>query len=99
MRTFVWLILVSTMICGCAQLCEFGSATDAAGLKCHRVFSKAEVGMTKSEVEKRLGSPQNRNIDVVYRDKTYDEVWVYNTAPPTILYFKGDALEHKEYQQ
>ncbi|MFH0877412.1 MAG: hypothetical protein V1863_04225 [Candidatus Omnitrophota bacterium] len=87
------------MLCGCAQLCEFGSGGDDPGLKCVRVFSKAEVGMTQKEVQDLIGPPQRRKTDVSYEGKTYDEVWIYETTPATILYFKWGTLEHKEYQQ
>jgi hypothetical protein len=80
-------------------MCEFGKTDKDSGLECHRVFAKAEIGMTQTEVEKKLGSPQKRQIDVPYRDKTYDEVWVYETMPPTVLYFKNGVLAEKEYQQ
>ncbi|HAJ56677.1 MAG TPA: hypothetical protein DCL35_02780 [Candidatus Omnitrophica bacterium] len=87
------------VLCGCAHICEFGESDTSSGLKCHRVVAKAEIGMTRAEAEKKLGSPQRRQIDVSYRGKTYDEVWVYETVPPTVLYFKNGILEEKEYQQ
>lgn len=92
-------VFLLAMLCGCAQMCEFGQGSDSSGLKCQRMYAKAEVGMTKKEVEERLGTPQTRNVDVTYRGKTYDEVWVYHTSPPTVLYFKNGVLEQKEYQQ
>ncbi len=87
------------LICGCAQMCEFGESNTGSGLSCHRVFAKAEIGMTQKEVEAKLGTPQGRQMDVSYRGTTYDEVWVYETVPPTVLYFKGGVLKEKEYQQ
>ena len=87
------------MLCGCAQICEFGKAGDSSGLKCYGFFSQSKVGQTQKEVKERIGSPQRKNMDVEYRGKKYDEVWIYDTAPPTILYFKNGILEHKEYQQ
>ncbi len=86
-------------VCGCAQMCEFGKVGDAPGLECHRVFAKADIGMMKEEVEKSLGAPQKRQVDVSYRGNTYEEVWVYKTEPPTVLYFKNGILAEKEYQQ
>lgn len=92
-------VLCLCFACGCAQLCEFGTGERGSGLSCRRVFAKAEIGMTQKQVEEKLGSPQGRQIDVSYRGTTYDEVWVYETMPPTILYFKGGVLKEKEYQQ
>ena len=99
MRCSVVVLSLFAVLCGCAQLCEFGSGGDDLGLKCVRVFSKAEVGMTQKEVQDLIGPPQRRQTDVSYEGKTYDEVWIYETTPPTILYFKWGTLEHKEYQQ
>lgn len=86
-------------VCGCAQMCEFGKSDTSSGFSCKRVFAKAEIGMTQKEVEAKLGTPQGRQMDVSYRDTTYDEVWVYETVPPTVLYFKGGVLKEKEYQE
>lgn len=99
MKRFSGLVVILLFFGGCAQMCEFGQADSASGLKCYRVFSKAEVGMTLKEVEARIGAPQTRQIDVSYQGKTYDEVWVYSTTPSTVLYFKNGTLAHKEYQQ
>ena len=55
--------------------------------------------MTQKEIEKTIGLPQRREFDMTLRGVKYDEVWVYNTSPPTILYFKGSTLARKEYQQ
>jgi len=92
-------LLVCLVSAGCAQLCEFGKGDNSSGLKCYRVFNKAEVGMTAKEVQDRIGTPQSRSIDVSYNGKTYDEVWIYGTTPPTVLYFKNGIVAHKEYQQ
>ena len=86
-------------LCGCAKICEFGQDEGSSGLKCFSVISRIELGMSAKEVEAKIGAPQNKKFDVPYRGKTYDEVWVYNTATPTILYFKNGTLKHKEYQQ
>ena len=99
MRNFVCLIIVLGMLCGCAKVCEFGQGTDESGVRCVRLFSRAVVGMTQAQVEKQIGSPQSKRLDIAYRDETYDEAWIYDTQPATILYFKGGVLEHKEYQQ
>jgi len=99
MNKFVILCLLSFVFLGCAKICQFGKEGASSGIKCFKLSAKAEVGMTAKEVEKSIGTPQKRQIGVSYRDKVYDEVWVYNTAPPTVLYFKNGVLEHKEYQQ
>jgi len=99
MKRYLGTVFLLSVLCGCAQMCEFGQDGAAPGLKCYRVFSKAEIGMTSKEVEQRIGSPQTRRIDVSYRGQTYDEVWVYETTPHTILYFKNGVLKHKEYEQ
>ena len=98
-RRMCVIVCLMLALCGCAQLCEFGSASDSSGMKCYRVFSKAEVGMTQKQVQEHIGSPQKRQVEVSYRGKVYDEVWIYDTTPPTVLYFKNGVLEHKEYQQ
>ena len=98
MRFFL-LVLAGSVLAGCAQFCEFGKTSDSEGLKCIRVFSQAEIGMTQKQVTRHIGTPQQRRFDVRYQDKIYEEVWVYLTVPPTVLYFKGGVLEHKEYQQ
>ncbi len=87
------------MLCGCAKICEFGKGDASSGIKCFGFFSQAKVGMTQNEVKDAIGSPQRKDIDAEYRGKKYDEVWVYDTTPPTILYFNKGVLEHKEYQQ
>ena len=87
------------MFCGCAKICQFGKGDNSSGVNCFGFFAQAEIGMSQKEVRGLIGSPQKKNIDVEYRGKRYDEVWVYDTMPPTVLYFKNGVLEHKEYQQ
>lgn len=99
MKKFIILCVLSFVFSGCAQVCEFGKAGDSSGFKCYKLLARAEVGMSAKEVEKSIGTPQKRQIGISYRGKAYDEAWVYNTDPPTVLYFKNGVLEHKEYQQ
>ena len=91
------LVLTLIFLCGCAQTYEFGTTDDSSGVKTIPFFSQSRVGMTKKEVQEKIGLPQSRSTDVTYRGKVYQEVWVYNTSPQTILYFKNGVLEHKEY--
>ena len=99
MKRLVVIFSLCFLFCGCSAMCEFGKTDTSSGVECHRVFAKAEVGMSQKEVEAQIGSPQMRNVDVPYRGKTYDEVWVYDTTPPTVLYFKGGILQEKEYEE
>jgi hypothetical protein len=68
-------------------------------MDCLKFISDVEVGMTEKEVRERVGVPQNRRLGVAFRGKTYDEVWIYDTSVPTVMYFKNGVLEHKEYEQ
>ncbi len=86
------------LFCGCAQVCEFGETEDSSGLKCFGLSARAEKGMTSEEVEKRIGVPARRMAPADYQGKTYDEAWIYDTSPTTILYFKGNILKEKDYQ-
>jgi len=99
MNKLVILCLLSFALCGCAKICEFGKAGDSSGLKCYKFLAQAEIGMSAKEVEENIGLPQKRQLGISYRGKAYDEAWVYNTNPPTVLYFKNGIMEHKEYQQ
>ncbi|MGE5279617.1 MAG: hypothetical protein ACM3L6_02590 [Deltaproteobacteria bacterium] len=90
-------LLSAVFMAGCAEMCTFGRSSQGAGLTCERVFSKAERGMTLQQVQKELGDPQSRSEDVSYLGTVYDEVWVYGTTPPTVLYFKNGILKDKEY--
>jgi hypothetical protein len=101
MRRFagVSLALAALWVCGCAKICEFGEGSSGSGLKCLQVTSRVSAGMTSAEVEDRIGPPQSKKFDMPYRGKTYEEVWVYETSTPTVLYFNNGVLEHKEYEQ
>lgn len=85
------------MFYGCAEICEFGRG-GGPGMKCYGNLSQAQIGMTQKQIEQKISVPQQRRTDVTYRGKVYDEAWIYNTDPPTILYFKNGVLEHKDYQ-
>jgi hypothetical protein len=92
--------LVCLMLCGgCAETCMFGRSDGSSGISCRRTDTKVDVGMTAKEVEAKVGPPNRRNVDVSYRGKTYDEVWIYETSPDMLLYFKNGILEAKDYQQ
>ena len=94
----VFIFCALCILFGCAAMCEFGKNDGSSGMKCRGSLAQATVGETSGEVEKAIGAPQSRSVNVSYRGKTYDEVWVYNGTPPTVLYFKHGVLEDKEYQ-
>lgn len=92
-------LLFIIFFCGCAQVCEFGTTEGSSGFKCFGLSARAEKGMTAEEVTKRIGPPARRMAPADYQGKTYDEAWIYDTSPPTILYFKGGILKEKDYKQ
>ncbi|MFH1691403.1 MAG: hypothetical protein ABIC68_02350 [Candidatus Omnitrophota bacterium] len=96
-RSFLFFFFLLSF-CGCAQVCEFGSTDDSSGLKCFGLAARATRGMTLEEVEKRIGVPARRMSPADYHGTTYDEAWIYDTSPATILYFKGGILKEKDYQ-
>lgn len=100
MRRYLFSLFLCLLFYGCAWNYEFGRSSDpSAGTKYIGTFERAKPGMTKKEVEQQFGVPRTRNYDVQYMGKGYDEMWVYDTQPPTVLYFKGSVLVYKEYQQ
>ncbi|HQP91102.1 MAG TPA: hypothetical protein PLU24_00305 [Candidatus Omnitrophota bacterium] len=92
----IFLMLIFT---GCSSICQFGTGASDSPTKCHSIFDRAEVGMTLKEVEDKLGVPSKRQLDVTYRNTRYGEVWVYESDPPTVLYFKNGVLDKVEYQE
>lgn len=98
MKIFILLFAVLLMA-GCGKMCEFGKGAESSGIKCAGFFAQADEGMTMKQIEERLGVPQKKSLDVESFGKKYEEVWVYETQPPTVLYFKNGILEKKEYQQ
>ncbi len=99
MRKIIISLAAILSFAGCAEVCSFGRGDAASGVECRRTDAKVEAGMTAKQVEDKIGPPQRRNIDVAYRGKTYDEVWIYETSPTMLLYFKHGVLEAKDYQQ
>ena len=97
MKRCVVLFLLLGLCCtaGCAIQ---NQKIQGPGLLGQRMFVKARPGMTQAEVEEAIGLPQRRSINVSYKGKAYDEVWLYGTMPPTVLYFKNGVLEEKDYQ-
>lgn len=97
-RRFLFLLFL-LFFSGCADICEFGTGENSSGFKCFGLAARAKPGMTRAEVGKRIGLPARRMAPADYQGKTYNEAWIYDTSPPTILYFKGDILREKDYQQ
>jgi hypothetical protein len=97
MKNTFWAAAILFLLCGCAQTCEFGRGGDKSGFKCYGSFDQAKLGMTQKEVEQKIGVPQKRKFGISYRGKPYDEAWVYESSPPTVLYFNNGILERKEY--
>jgi len=88
-----------------AVLCAAGCAGkrldqkfQGPGLFGQRVFVKVQPGMLQPEVRDKIGAPHRRSLNVSYKGKTYDEVWIYSSDPATVLYFKHGVLEAKDYQ-
>ena len=99
MRKLIAMGFLIFVFLGCAKICKFGTTGDSSGINCFALLAQAKVGMSQKEVVETIGTPQNKRIDIPYRGKTYDEAWIYNTDPATVLYFKNGVLEHKDYQQ
>ena len=99
MIKYVLFTVSVVVLCGCSQICQFGRSDSGSGFKCHSIFAEAKPGMTQKEVSNAIGSPSRRQLDVLYRNTTYGEVWVYDSDPPTVLYFKNGILDKVEYQQ
>jgi hypothetical protein len=99
MRKIGVVLVFLFLLYGCAEIFQFGKTDDSRPMKCIGFLDMAKKGMTQKEVEKVIGLPQKREFDMTLRGVRYDEVWVYDTDPPTVLYFKGNILQHKEYQQ
>lgn len=97
MKRFLLTVVILSVFCGCAEMCLFGRSDTASGVKCHGFFNQAKIGMTQKEVKDSIGTPQQKNIDVTLRGKKYDETWIYDTMPPTVLYFNNGVLQQKEY--
>ncbi len=97
MKRYVFSIFLLGLCCaaGCAVQ---NQKIQGPGLLGQRMFVKARPGMTQAEVVEAIGSPQGRSLNVSYKGKTYDEVWLYETMPATVLYFKDGVLEEKDYQ-
>ncbi len=98
MRMLIFLLSV-IVFAGCSQICQFGTGGFGSGFKCHSIFAKAKAGMTQKEAEEKLGTPSRRQTDVNYRNKVYNDVWIYDSDPPTVLYFKNGILEQVEYEE
>ena len=99
MRKVAAILVFLFLFYGCAEICQFGKTDGTRSMKCIGFLDQAKPGMTQKEIEKTIGLPQRREFDMTLRGVKYDEVWVYNTSPPTVLYFKGSTLARKEYQQ
>lgn len=99
MKHYFMFLIFLLFFSGCAQVCEFGSTEGSSGLQCFGLAARAKAGMTREEVTKRIGVPARRMMPADYQGKTYDEAWIYDTSPTTILYFKGNILKEKDYQQ
>ena len=99
-KSLFFIFFVSAFVYGgCARTLQFGQGESKSGLQWYSLFSNVQTGMTKSQVEDRVGLSSIRNHDVEFQGQFYEEQWVYkNTFPATILYFKRGILEAKEYQ-
>lgn len=92
----IFLLLVFSV--GCAAVCRTGTSSDFTNVKNYCIFTKAELGMSKKEVQVAIGIPKSRSEDVSFGGKNYEEVWVYDGEPQPVLYFKNGFLAHKEYR-
>jgi len=98
-KLFIIIALLFSVNIGCARTIQFGEGESESGLQLYSLFSNIMPGMTESEVKERIGSPSVRNHDVEYQGMFYDEQWIYRTTSPiTVLYFKNEILEVKDYQ-
>ena len=96
---FIIITLVLFISIGCARTIQFGEGESESSMQLYSLFSNVRPGMTASEVQKRIGLPSIRNHDAEYQGMFYDEQWIYRTtSPATVLYFKNEVLEVKDYQ-
>ena len=99
MRKVAAVLVFLFLFYGCAETWQFGKTDDSNSIKRIGFLKQAKPGMTQKEIGNTIGLPEKREFDMTLRGVKYDEVWVYNTSPPTVLYFKGSTLGRKEYQQ